>query len=234
MADTHFVATEVNPDILNQLIVSDYYADCRIQKELYYDYNVKYFTRDFTPEKPVIKYMPTEDSPLQTLSIMDYEDDYYVDVKVGIANVEGADRVVVEQRDEGEFYPFQYNAEDFRNGYFIANLDRELNTELYVVSYNANGFKRSETITIPPVGYPTREVTFKRNNDIITLGGISGRLRESGKLSCRVNSVMGAASYAVTLPVDDGKIDVAAIPQGVYVLTVFNGNDKIGNYKFLK
>lgn len=203
-------------------------------KDIYYDYKVKYFTRDFTPEKPVIKYMSTEDSPLQTFSLMDDEDDYYVDVKVGIANVEGVIGVVVEQWDEGEELPFQYDAEDFRNGYFIANLDRELSTRLTVASYNANGFKRSETITIPPIGYPTREVTFKRNNDVITLGGISGRLRESGRLSCRVNSVMGSASYATTLPVEDGKVDVSAIPQGVYVLTVLNGSDKIGTYKFLK
>ncbi len=232
-SDEYFVSA-IDRDLISQQYVINYDPTLKINKNLYYDYKVKYFTRDFTPEKPVIKYMSTEDSPLQTFSLMDDEDDYYVDVKVGIANVEGVIGVVVEQWDEGEELPFQYDAEDFRNGYFIANLDRELSTRLTVASYNANGFKRSETITIPPIGYPTREVTFKRNNDVITLGGISGRLRESGRLSCRVNSVMGSASYATTLPVEDGKVDVSAIPQGVYVLTVLNGSDKIGTYKFLK
>jgi len=211
-------------------------CNLKIDKNPYYTYQVKYFTRDFTPEKPTIKYGKIHE-PIQPQNLSpldDEDDDYFIDVEIGIANIEGATRVIVEQWDEGEILPFQYEAEDFRNGYFIANLDREISTQLTVVSYNDNGYRKSNTITIPPIGHPTREITFKRSNNVITIDGLSKSLKESENLRCSLNNVTGAIPYTKTLPIRDGEIDITDVPQGVYVLSVFNGSNKLGYHKFLK
>lgn len=40
-------------------------------------------------------------------------DNNFVDVKIGLSNVEGATQVVIEQLDEGEILPFEYDVAEF-------------------------------------------------------------------------------------------------------------------------
>lgn len=74
-------------------------------------YQARYLTREYTPEVPEIEYggvYETKDTRSRTVSA-DY-DDYYVDVRINIANVEGADYIEVEQYDGDSDYPFYYDA----------------------------------------------------------------------------------------------------------------------------
>jgi len=200
---------------------------------VYKKYKVKYFTRDFTPQAATIKYSNIYSEP-ENLRTLSSDDDYFVDVVIGISHLEGTKRVIVEQWDEGEPVPFQYEVEDFRDGYFIANLDRELSTQLTVVSYNENGSRRSNTITIPPIGYDTQNLTFTKRGDDISINGLNDRLLSSDKLSCTVTNVINPGIAAKQAAVKDGKVSVGDLSGGIYVLALYNGSDKIGDYKFVK
>ena len=200
----------------------------------YIKYKTKYFTRDFTPQAAKIKYYKvcTADDNMRTMKMSD--DDYFVDVMIGISNLEGTTRVIVEQWEEGEPLPFQYEVEDFRSGYFIANLDRELSTQLTVVSYNANGARRSNTITVPAVGYPNKTISLKKVDETIELDGISPRLMSSGQLTCSICSPVNSGGSMMIAPLEDGRVDISSLSNGIYVLVLYNGNDKIGDFKFVK
>lgn len=203
---------------------------------VYKDYAVKYFTRDFTPQQAQIKYSKIHsDENLATYSSPTVlSDEYFIDVEVGIRNVEGTTKVVVEQLDEGEALPFQYEVYDFRKGYFIANLDRELTTQLKVISYNANGYATSNIITIPPLGYADNAVLFTHDDNYITIEGVSKRILESGQLSCVATNISRPGASMETLRIQDNQISINDLSAGIYVLSMFNNKDKIGEYKFIR
>ncbi len=114
-------------------------------------------------------------------------------------------------------------------------IDRELSTQLTVISYNSNGYRRSNTINIPPIGYPANAVTFKRIADGIYLDGVPQKLINSGKLSYSLQNVVTSATSANNETINsDGVVDISNIPNGVYVLTLFGDSGIIGNYKFIK
>jgi len=204
----------------------------------YCTYTVKYFTRDFTPQKPIIKYSKvySNDSNTQNINgeMSPMSDDYFIDVVVGISNIEGTNRVVVEQLDEGESLPFEYEVTDFRKGYFIANLDRELHTQLTVLSYNDNGLKRSETINISPKGFIDIEPTFKRVGNIIYVNGLPPTLLASDKLSCVIRSIDSTLGHLSFAKINNGAIDISTIGRGLFVLTISHGYDTLGTYTFRK
>lgn len=201
----------------------------------YHTYRVKYFTRDFTPQKATIRYSGEHSEPQKlTSSSFLSDDDYFVDVKVGIANIEGATKVIVEQLDEGERLPFQYEAENFREGYFIANLDRELSTKLTIICYNDNGYKRSNTITINPVGYPAKTITFHREGNEISFDGVEKVINASGNLSYTIQNMASTAAQTIQEYATAKTINISNLPNGIYVLSIYNGSDKIGYYKFVK
>lgn len=195
---------------------------------------VKYFTRDYTPQKAFIKYSKELNTSSNINSALRYDDDYFVDVKVGISNVEGVTKMTVEQLDEGEILPFTYDVTDFRKGYFIANCDRELSTTLTVISYNEYGYKRSNTITIPPLGFSTREISFSRRGDILTINGIPEGILRKNRASYEIYNIANQNVFSTSAVLSDGHIDLSEIPQGVYAVTVRIDSEITGTYKMIK
>lgn len=198
-----------------------------------YDYKTKYFTRDFTPQKALIKYTPdiaTKSNGLTTLS----DDDWFIDVKVGISNLEGTTRVFVEQLDEGEELPFQYEVKDFRKGYFIANLDRECATTLTVICYNDNGYKRSNTIVIPAIGYPTSRISINKTGNTISFDGLTDYNIASENLSYTIKSITSTECLNINHSLDTNQIDVSDLRKGIYVLSLQQGSNQIATFKFAR
>lgn len=200
-------------------------------------YNIiaRYFTRDFYPSKANIKYseeLNTQNAASNLVSLAD--DDYFVDVKVGIANVEGVSKITVEQLDEGEVLPFQYDVTDFRKGYFIANCDRELKTTLTVISYNEHGYNISNTITIPPIGYPAPQISFVRKGNLITVQGMAKSKLESHAASYEIYNISNPLLPSINGIMSSSDINIDDIPNGLYVVTIKLNSEIIGRYKFAK
>lgn len=211
----------------------------RLNGGVYHSYRVKYFTRDFTPQKANIKFSKihnTIDSKQNSYRsfVSTTDDDYFVDVEIGLSNVEGATRVVVEQLDEGETMPFLYEIEDFRKGYFIANLDRELKTNLTVIAYNDNGQRRSNTITIEPVGSQTNSIDIKYLENIIQIDGLNEKLLETRRFQyslTRLNELSVSEDIKI---ITSNSIDVSSALSGIYVLNLYKDSEKIRTFKFSK
>ncbi len=201
----------------------------------YYVYEVKYFTRDYTPQKANIRYVNSyaNTGSVQQLALVS-DDDYFVDVNVGISNLEGTTKVVVEQLDEGETLPFQYEVSDFRKGYFVANLDRELSTQLTAVCYNENGFVRSNTITIPAIGYTNNSLQVERAGDEITISNIAQNLLESGAVSYSLRNLTNLTGQEKSGNISEPKIYIDDLASGVYLLTLRLKDAVVTTYKFIK
>ncbi len=201
-----------------------------------FHYKTKYFTRDFTPQKAVIKYSkPFIPEMEEYHNISSQSDEYFIDAMIGIRNIEGTEKIIVEQLEDGEELPFEYDVTDFRDGYFIANLDRECTTQMNVISINKNGSSKSEVITIPPLGYPDKSITFSKNGDLITINGIASRAFESGNLIGCITGIYGNLPYFSFATFKNGAIDISQLSSGYYQLELRHGkNNILGHYRFKK
>lgn len=201
----------------------------------YYDYSVKYFTRDYTPQKAKISF--TQNYALQDVNLtpgignIEYG---FRDVKIGISNVEGTTKVIVEQLDEGEYFPFQYEAEDFRKGFFIANLDMECSTQITVVSYNENGYQRSETLAIPPLSDISITLRFHFYDELIEVEGLSEVALENREYQYSIMNLSRIGDPVQGYTMHTSQIDTNDLPSGIYVLTIYDKNGSLGYYKFAK
>lgn len=138
----------------------DGYLRCRITryKKLndqlyqrpYYDIDNYYYVLDYLPQQVKMSYsQENQVSPTRIMSSS--SDEYTQDIKIFIKDIEGTNRVIVEQLDEGNDLPIKYEVTDFKKGYFVATVDKELFTEFVVYSYNNNGSTVSETLVVDPL-----------------------------------------------------------------------------------
>lgn len=200
-----------------------------------YDYKVQYLTRDYLPQKAIIGYSgiyEEEDGPSRIAS---ESDEYFIDVKIGLRNIEGVTQVIVEQTDEGSPGPFRYVVKDFKKGYFVANLDRELSTKLLVISFNENGQVRSEAINIPALGYPEiTNLSFKIKNDRLTVFGVPKNIQNNGKATYTISSAINPSIVNRGTLAETGEVNVSGLQKGIYVISISNNGNLIGSGKFVK
>jgi len=203
----------------------------------YHVYKTKYFTRDYIPQKAYIKY----DRNTGTVKDMQVRgipaEDWFIDVNIGLANLEGTTRVVVEQLEEGNDLPFQYEVEDFRKGYFTANLDRECDTQLTVICYNDNGFSRSNTIQIPAIGYSSPyppSLSVLNQGTYIQIYGLNNKLLAELRMSYSIQNIV-TGLIIQSAPITSHQIDISNLPKGVYSITLYKDSVQYGRtQKFIK
>lgn len=203
----------------------------------YHSYRIKYFTRDYTPQKANIRYIESYTIPkkaIKTETETLTQDDGFIDVKIGIANIEGTKKIVVEQLEEGETFPYQYEISDFRKGYFIANLDCECTTKITVICYNDNGFQRSNTLTIPARGLSNGELSFTRNKDNIRIDGIQDLNMNSNNIGYSITCLSQINKMVQSGRVSSNTIGIENLPNDLYILSVYNNSGLLGRFKFKK
>lgn len=214
------------------------------KNKLFYNYNVSYHTRAFAPQCARIKYSgyykPAElstgaEASKQArvkISQGDLDEDF-IDIPIGISNVEGTDFIVIVQYDPGEDLPFTYDEYDLKKGYFIANVYREGTTKLYVISYNKNGSSRSNTIEINGVGYPDKQVSMRREGNNVQFTGINS-LAKAGVLKCKVIDAMTANNVMDVVLDSTDSISLDSLEKGVYILRLSDGKSDISSFKVIK
>ena len=197
------------------------------------NFDVKYFTRSYSPQAAKIKYSKIHNE--ENMSKARTSDEYYIDVEIGIRNIEGTTAIEVEQYDGDESLPFYYDVEDFRKGYFVANLDRECTTKLSVTSYNINGSTKSETIIIPAIGYPEDNITYNLNNNFIKVNGFRDSQIANNKVTYAISSPANMFSSNQTgILNEDRIIDTSSLPSGIYIISLSLEGSKKSNLKFIK
>ena len=163
------------------------------------------------------------DSSYSTASVpqKSIADDYTQVIKININGLEGVDKIVVEQLDEGNDLPIKFEVPDFKKGYFTATVDKELYTQFAVRSYNKNGSTKSDYLSIAPLS-PVQQL-FK-----IQL--VSNKINLTyNKRSIFKNAtyVINSTTYNNVTPLKEGvinttnsTIDISDINSGNYILTI--------------
>ncbi|MCM1223321.1 MAG: hypothetical protein NC311_16685 [Muribaculaceae bacterium] len=199
-----------------------------------YGYDTKYFTRDFVPQKAYIKYDSKTSGVKSSNTRGISTDDWFIDVNVGIANIEGTTKVIVEQLEEGEVLPFQYEVKDFRKGYFTANLDRECDTQITVICYNENGYSRSNTVPIPAIGYSSpMSLSLSNKGGYIQITGLDNYSNYSD-ISYTIQNLSTGLMPVQNASLPGNQIGISNLPDGIYSIAVYQDNNQIDVFKFIK
>ena len=204
-------------------------------------YDVTFAALDYVPQKPHMAFDGVVETPqVRTMAVAqaDY-DEYLRDIKIGIKNLEGTDRIIVEQLIEGDRIPTKFEVEDFKKGYFIATVDKEFYSWFTIVAENKNGSVRSETLEIAPLE-PAEEYSFdvKISDETITIAGNNRRLYERNGLAryeiAPLSGIATTASLAGEIEENCAEISIADLPGGVYALNYYDRRGTRYSQKFVK
>lgn len=218
------------------------YIRCRIThyKEVYdqlyhrtyYDIKNHYYVLDYLPQQVKMRYSAPLLTSSSTLAMVSTNDNYTQDIKISIKDLEGINRVVVEQLDEGNDLPIKFEVKDFKKGYFVANVDKELYTKFVVYSYNNNGSSKSETLVVQPLVQSDFTVNFSDDNIRIN----SNLQKESGSINYSIYSSSTSSPMRVkegVLNSQNPAIQINDLSKGTYILDIKSGN-KRKSVKFVK
>lgn len=218
----------------------DGYMRCRVTKGQYsyslrgMEYKSYYYVLNCLPQKVKMKMsgvMPYTD-----------EEEYYRDVKIGLEDIEGVTRIIVSQLDEGNEFPYQYEITDFKEGYFIATVDKEFSSTFTITAYNDNGSTRSYSYVIEalePIN--ALALNFVVGDDGIEILSNSRNLSEKQLISSyRLNKV--SSNHIQTMNIEteaiilDRKnvIDISSLDKGLYTLTATDIKGGLHTIKFVK
>jgi hypothetical protein len=208
----------------------DGYLRCRVSR--YYNRKgcTQYYLLDELPQKVRI-------GRLNAIQATYDDDEYIKDVKIPLSDLEGTKRVVVYQWNEGETYPDIYEISDFKKGYFITTVDKELYTRFEIRAYNDNGYTTSERTCAPLEPYGLTNVQFKMEDGYIEVLPNSNRLIGKDIMASveivPLNETIGSRQLNYTV-INGCKVDVKCLPSGMYALTVYDTKGGRHAFKFCK
>lgn len=217
-------------NLSNYSITCDGYLRCRV---VYYDeYNA------ILQEYHYLINCPPRKATMKKDKVLPVIDEYMRDVVIGLGNLEGVTRIVVEQKDEGDV-PFYYEVSDFKKGYFVATLDKELSSTFRVRTYNTKGNVWSNTYTIPALSPLANGFCpiYKVSNDIILISPKAERLKD---LNLYRHYKISRLSFLATKMVCEGEIDskgsidISNLESGTYALRVTDVDGNLHEMKFTK
>lgn len=193
-----------------------------------------YYVLDYLPQKVEMDLIGVVSSSSYSARAVT-DDEYMRDIKIGIKNLEGADRVVVQQHDEWDRVPFRYELSDFKDGYFIATVDKEFYSEFTVTAYNENGSTVSDVFVVEPLEPAEEMLDADVSDSYITLKsnyrrGNAESLVESYNISSLDSYNVRNIAQNVT-SIDNDRIDISSLASGLYVLSV---TDRYGNRHVVK
>ncbi len=200
------------------------------------NFKVQYFTRSYTPQNAKIKYTKVYDgvqsANMESLSLD--SEKYTVDVQIGISNLEGTTSVEVEQFDGDSEVPFYYDVDDFRKGYFVANLFSWVDTKLTLICYNENGYSESNTIIIPALGKKLNTISYKLNGESISIYGLNEINVANNNVRYSISTPLNSLSTQQGMINSERSINISSLPKGMYILSVMENGKMISSFKFAK
>lgn len=155
------------------------------------------------------------------------------EVKIGIKNIEGLTKVVIERKKENQRVPSRFEVTDFKNGYFIATVENDIRTTFTAIGYNDNGTSKSLPLTIEPL------TTTTLNNNVSLVGEnliLPIDLDNENFIHYEITT-LNMYSNQVLLDgwiYGDNQISVSSLPAGIYVLTYTMTDGKKQSIKFKK
>jgi hypothetical protein len=148
--------------------------------------------------------------------------DTYIDVNIGMKNLEGTDYVIVEQADEDYPVPYSYVINNPQTGHFIASMNKKYSSTFKLTYVNANGKTVGDPFTIKVKDVPSQvgDVELKLNGTVI-----SYKVNDRGQkikyhyFITNLDTGVGAKQGDITQMY--GNIDVSSLPSGSYAINVY-------------
>lgn len=205
-----------------------------IYDRTYRSMKTRYYVLNYLPQRTEMKFsgvMPTTSTRALT-------NEYMRDIKIGIKNLEGTERIVVEQLDEGERVPSKFEVNDFKKGYFVATVDKEFYSEFTIVAYNKNGSTRSETIEIAPLEPASQNFEIQVLNDEIKIKNARKRNLPKTLLASYeilpLNNYVSRSLLKGNIESNEPSINISSLRAGTYVLNYYDARNIKHSVKFQK
>lgn len=205
-----------------------------IYDRTYRSMKTRYYVLNYLPQRTEMKFsgvMPTTSTRALT-------NEYMRDIKIGIKNLEGTERIVVEQLDEGERVPSKFEVNDFKKGYFVATVDKEFYSEFTIVAYNKNGSTRSETIEIAPLEPASQNFEIQVLNDEIKIKNARKRNLPKTLLASYeilpLNNYVSRSLLKGNIESNEPSINISSLRAGTYVLHYYDARNIKHSVKFQK
>lgn len=213
----------------------DGYLRCRIT---YCRFNYQALKLQATSRYYVLDYLPQKINMAKSRIALteEGEESYYRYVDIGLNKIEGTNRIIVSQLDEGEDYPYYYEINDFKKGYFTALVDKEYYSTFTITAYNSNGTTTSESFVLPPLEPVTSyAVNFSIENKKITVTPTSERAKDKQIIkSYEIKEINNIYKNKIQNGTYNNKerIDISNLKKGLYILTVTDIRGHIHSIKF--
>ncbi len=205
-----------------------------IYDRTYRSMKTRYYVLNYLPQRTEMKFsgvMPTTSTRALT-------NEYMRDIKISIKNLEGTERIVVEQLDEGERVPSKFEVNDFKKGYFVATVDKEFYSEFTIVAYNKNGSTRSETIEIAPLEPASQNFEIQVLNDEIKIKNARKRNLPKTLLASYeilpLNNYVSRSLLKGNIESNEPSINISSLRAGTYVLNYYDTRNIKHSVKFQK
>ncbi|MCD8387130.1 MAG: hypothetical protein LUD17_09610 [Bacteroidales bacterium] len=192
-------------------------------------YTSYYYVASYTPQKVELGLAHVESSSSQTISSV--ADATTPAVRIGMKNVEGCTRIVIEKLLSGNRLPVRTTLTDFKKGYFDATLSSSRDATFTAIAYNDNGSTTSESITIranslssssSPISISNGQLIIS-SEDLETLEGCLYRIVPIQTYTSKVakSGVVGKEG-----------IDLSNLSTGIYTFQVIYDGEIVVSEKF--
>lgn len=193
----------------------------------YNETSVSYYVLEYLPQKAERNLAKVhDDSYLQ--------DEYLRDIEIAMSNLEGTTNVYVEQLEEGDIFPSLTLLQNPKEGRFTATVDKEYTSEFTIVSYNANGHKRSNTLTVEALEPAELNINVESGRILVTYGHKNKLVEDCSYTVCPASPSMAKTAAMTSGKCLNGEIPTGAMGDGMNIIKVVHPNGKTKSIKIVK
>lgn len=215
----------------------------------YSNKNITYELYSYLPQKPevsMLRYTELNDDDYllrlarQSHANINEDEDIFLEVEIAFKNTEGSNWILVEQTDSDYPVPYSFFVDDPKSGSFTTYMNKAYTSDFRLTYINQNGETVGNTFTID-LRDQSSESNFY-NRDLFNILSI-----EQNHISYSIENKQCKMYYKISdiytrkciledeITHDSGSINISMLPNGMYVLNIYNDeNKKIAEYKWVK
>lgn len=196
-------------------------------EDTYNDNKTMYFVLDYLPQKVKQNLAKIYDESY-------LNDEYLRDIEIAMSNIEGATRIYVEQLEEGDYYPYTMLLSNPKQGRFLTTVDKEYDSEFTIISYNKNGSKRSDVLTVEALEPASLSLKVENEHILVTYGHKNKRVEDCTYSIQTINSLTNSAKKIKTGVCRNRVIPTSLLKEGMNIINVVHPSGKKASIKILK
>lgn len=203
---------------------------------------VSYELYSYLPQKPdaaLNNYQKSTDAyrlrTMRPLSVAS-NDDIYIDVEIGLKNLEGTTKVVVEQTDSDYPVTYSYIVENPKEGKFIAYMNKSYPSTFKLTYINSNGKTIGDSFVLD-----LREKSSSQAEIDIALSenNIQYRVNDMNKKSINlrysITDIHNGSNVLIGhINQENGNINISSLHNGNYILSIYENNHKLLEKKWIQ